>query len=453
MPTRTSCATRLAPYVPPVSSGALLMNSPSHARRLAEPNETGPTTPVDIASAETKHPELLSNAAGTKGDKPKRAPKVLLGLVAAAMATGSIVWLVGRGKESTDDAQVEGHVVTVSVRTSGQVAKVLVSDNQPVHEGDVLLELDLEELKARLSAARADRMAAEASLALARAQLALTERTTNAGIRQARGGLSQAASSVESTKAQIGQAQADIATAQSRKQLADKELQRVRELFAKGSVSQAELDARQAASDQSNAGLELARARLDSTRALVSGNYGSVEQAQGRLVAALTAPQQVQSAQAQVQLAEARVEQSRAAERLAELNLSYGVVRAPVAGVVSRKNVEVGSLVSPDRPILALLPLDDLWIVANFKEDQIGSMKAGQPATIKVDTFAGHALQGQVESIAAGTGARFALLPPDNATGNFVKVVQRVPVRIKINDRHGLALRPGISADVTVAIR
>ena len=185
---------------------------------------------------------------------------------------------------------------------------------------------------------------------------------------------------------------------------------------------------------------------------MISGNYGGVEQAQGQLVAAMTAPQQVQSAQAQVHLAQARVEQSRAAERLAELNLSYGVVRAPMAGVVSRKNVEVGTLVSPDRPVLAIVPLDDLWIVANFKEDQIGAMKPGQTATIKIDTFSGHLFQGHVESIAGGTGARFALLPPDNATGNFVKVVQRVPVRLKIDDRGGLALRPGISASVTVRV-
>jgi membrane fusion protein (multidrug efflux system) len=384
--------------------------------------------------------------------KSKKAPRVLLGLTTAAILVGGTVWFFGRGKESTDDAQVEGHVVTVSVRTSGQVSKVLVTDNQAVREGDVLVELDLEELKARLGVARADHMATEASLALSQAQLALTERTASAGIRQARGGVSQAASGVASSKAQLDQAQADISSAESRRQLAEKELERVRELFAKGSVSQAELDARQAAADQSNAGLELARARLESTRALISGTYGGVEQAQGRLVAAMTAPQQVQSAQAQVQLAQARVEQTRAAERLAELNLSYGVVRAPVSGVVSRKNVEVGSLVSPDRPILALIPLDDLWIVANFKEDQIGAMKEGQPASIVIDTFSSHAFTGHVESIAGGTGARFALLPPDNATGNFVKVVQRVPVRLRIDDRGGLVLRPGLSAAVTVRI-
>jgi membrane fusion protein (multidrug efflux system) len=226
----------------------------------------------------------------------------------------------------------------------------------------------------------------------------------------------------------------------------------VRELFNKGSVSQAELDARQANADQANAGLEQARARLDSTKALISGNYGGVEQAQGRLVAAMAGPEQVKAAQAQVQLAAARVEQLRAAERLAELNLSYATVKAPATGVVSRKNVEVGSLVSPERPVLALVPLDDVWIVANFKEDQIRTMKPGQPVTIEVDTFSGRQFHGHVESLSAGTGARFALLPPDNATGNFVKVVQRVPVRLKIEDRGDAVLRPGMSASVTVSI-
>jgi membrane fusion protein, multidrug efflux system len=358
-----------------------------------------------------------------------------------------------RGKESTDDAQIEGHIVTVSVRTAGQVGKIFVADNQQVKLGDVLLELDLDELQARLAVARADRMAAQASLALAQAQLALTERTAAAGIRQARGGVSQATSGVAASKAQLEQTQADIVSAESRRQLAARDLARVRELFAQGSVSQAELDTRQAAADQSMAGLELAKARFDGTRASILGNYGGVEQAEGRLVAAMSAPQQVQAAEAQTHLAQARLEQTRAAERLAELNLSYGVVRAPVAGIVSRKNVELGGLVSPERPVMALIPLDDIWVVANFKEDQIGAMKAGQPARIKVDSFSSQALSGRVESIAAGTGARFALLPPDNATGNFVKVVQRVPVRIKLEDNGGLTLRPGMSATVTVRVR
>jgi len=417
---------------------------------------------MNPASQKHAHADSVRDTKGA-GDPPssaeiaparrRNAPRVALVLVAAAIAIGSSVWWLHRGKESTDDAQVEGHVVTVSARTPGQVKKVLVSDNQIVKEGDVLVELDLDELKARRLVAEADRMAAEASLELSRAQRALTEKTTVAGIRQARGGASQAASVVDTTKAQVEQARADFASAESRQKLTVKEFGRVQQLFGEGSVSQAELDLRQAAVDQSNAGLELARARLDGTRAMINGTYGGVEQAQGRLVAALTAPQQVQAADAQVQLTQARLEQTRAAERLAELNLSYGVVRAPASGVVSRKNVEPGSLVTPDRPILAIVPLDDIWVVANFKEDQLGDIKNGQVVKIEVDSFAQQVLSGHVESIAAATGARFALLPPDNATGNFVKVVQRVPVRIRIDNRRGLPLRPGMSAEVTVQIQ
>ena len=433
------------------------MNDSSHANKPSILDSRTHTSAVDAVAAKTQDDSSALDGTGpssTNELKPakKKAPRVALLLVFAALVAAGTVWVLGRGKESTDDAQVEGHVVTVSVRIPGQIAKVNIIDNQRVNAGDILVELDLDELKARLAAAHADRMAAEASLALAQAQLAVTERTSQASLRQARGGISLAASSVASSKAQVEQSQADIATAESRRTLALKELQRVRELFAKGSVSQAELDASQAAADQSDSGVELARARLQSTQALISGNYGGVEQAQGRLVAALTAPQQIQSAQAQVQLSQARVEQARAAERLAELNLSYGVVRAPTAGVVSRKNVEVGGLVSPERPVLALVPLNDVWVVANFKEDQIGSMKPGQVTQVKVDTFPGRILLGHVESLSAGTGARFALLPPDNATGNFVKVVQRVPVWIRIDDAAGLLLRPGMSADVTVHV-
>jgi membrane fusion protein, multidrug efflux system len=218
-------------------------------------------------------------------------------------------------------------------------------------------------------------------------------------------------------------------------------------------VTQAELDIRQAAFDQAKASLDQSHARLDSTRAAIDGGFAGVVQAQGRLAAAQTAPQQVQAARASVHLADARVKQTEAALRLAELNVSYASIRAPMSGVVARRSVEVGNMVSPDRPLLAIVPLDDVWIVANFKESQIGSMRAGQHADIEVDTFGGRKLSGHVESIAGGTGSRFALLPPDNASGNYVKVVQRLPVLIRLDNRDGLDLRPGMSADVTVRTR
>lgn len=389
--------------------------------------------------------------AGTSGKK-KKAIRVLLVLVSLALAAGLVFWLTTRGKESTDDAQVEGHVVSVASRIPGQVSKVLVQDNQRVQAGEPIVELDRSELQARLEAATADNLSAQASLELARAQLGLTEANAAAGLQQARGGVSQAASGVVSTKAQLDQAKADASASEARLRLASVDLDRVKELRASGSISPAELDARQAAYDQAQAGVEQSRARLESVRAAITGGYGGIEQAQGRLAAAQTAPQQVQAGRAQVALADARVKQTEAAMKLAELNLSYATIRAPVTGVIARRSVEPGAMVSPERPLLAVVSLDDVWIVANFKEDQIGPMSSGQPVTISVDAHGRRRFAGHVESVAPGTGSRFALLPPDNASGNYVKVVQRVPVLIRIDDRGGLELRPGMSAEVTVRV-
>ena len=172
--------------------------------------------------------------------------------------------------------------------------------------------------------------------------------------------------------------------------------------------------------------------------------------AKGRLSAAQTAAEQVASARAALALAEAKTLQAEAALKLAELNLSYTTVRAPHRGVISRRTVEQGQSVGPERPLLAIVPLDDVWVVANFKEDQLAGMRAGQSTTVRLDTYGRRKFRGHVESIAGATGARFALLPPDNATGNFVKVVQRIPVLIRLDGSAGVELRPGMSADVTV---
>jgi membrane fusion protein (multidrug efflux system) len=182
----------------------------------------------------------------------------------------------------------------------------------------------------------------------------------------------------------------------------------------------------------------------------VGNAQGGLQSARGRLVAAQSGPQRLEAARAQVELASARVDQAQAALDQAELNLSYASIRAETAGVVSRRNVEPGQLVSPDRPLLAIVVLDDVWVVANFKEDQLAGLKPGQRAQIEVDAFPDRTLRGTVDSLAGGTGARFSLLPPDNASGNFTKVVQRVPVLIRLEAHPGLELRPGLSALATV---
>ncbi|GAC1551578.1 MAG: HlyD family secretion protein [Myxococcales bacterium] len=376
------------------------------------------------------------------------------GLAAAAALVAGGMWLFGRGKETTDDAQVEGRVVSVAARVGGlQVSRVLVKDNQEVAKGDLLVELDKNDVAAKLAGAKADLLVAKAALATAQTQLSLTGTNAAANLKQARGGLTQAASTVGVTRASLAQARADVAAAEANYRLAQSCLRRAQKLFEEKVTPQADLDAKQAREEASRAALDQSRARLASTEANIGVSSGGVEMANGKLNAALTGPQQVAAAQAAVDAAQARVQQSEAALQIAELNLSYTEIRAPVAGVVSRRTVEQGQLVSPERPLLALVPLDDVWVIANFKEDQIGEMKPGQRARIRIDAYGRRDFAGHVDSLAGASGARFALLPPDNASGNFVKVVQRVPVLIRLDSTQGLALRPGLSADAVVYTR
>ena len=383
--------------------------------------------------------------------KRSRAKIVLPTLIGVAALVGAAVYLHGKGKESTDDAFVESHVANVAPRVQGQVLHVLVHDNQAVNAGDVLVELDDRDASAQNHAAKADLESAEATLAAVNAQLVLAQHSVDAGLRQAKGGVTQAFALSGSSKAQIAQARADLVAAESRAALTGMELARTVKLHSEGAIARAELDRRQAEDDQARAAVDQAKARLSVASVGLVNAGGGIESAQGRLAAAQTGPDQVLVAKAQVDVAKARVDQAKAALEQAELNLSYMKVRAPTRGVVSRRSVEPGQLVDPARPLLALTELDDSWVVANFKEDQIGSLRVGQAAEVSLDAFSGRKLNAHVDSFSGGTGSRFALLPPDNASGNFTKVVQRVPVLIRIDDKpQDIVLRPGLSAFVTV---
>lgn len=385
--------------------------------------------------------------------KRRRTPALV------ALLTGVVLLVTGAwyathvGRESTDDAQVEGHVMSVSARVTGQVLRVRITDNQTVNAGDVLIELDPADYAAKADGARADLAAARAAAESARATLSLTTKTAPATIAQARGGMTAARSSVVSAQAATEQAKASVAAAEARRVLAELEWKRADSLVAQSAIPDAELDARRAELDAANAALNEARARLASAEGSLEGSGGGVELARGRLTAADTADEQIAAARAASELADARVAQAESALKLAELNLSYTTVRAPRRGVISRRSVEEGQMVGPERPLFAIVPLDDVWIVANFKEDQLSDLAVGNKADVEIDTYPHRRLRAHVESVAGGTGARFALLPPDNATGNFVKVVQRLPVLLRIDDAAGLELRPGMSADVTVDTR
>jgi membrane fusion protein (multidrug efflux system) len=384
--------------------------------------------------------------------KRRRAPFVAGGLLLAAIGVAGAIYVTRLGKEKTDDAQVEAHVSNIAARVAGQVKRVLVVDNQEVKVNDVLIELDDSDQRAKVDSATADLAAANAQLAMAQTQLALTDKTAKANLTVAQGAIAQAAAVTGSTAAQIDQAKADIAAAQSRKQLAKLDRERAERLRATGAATQSEIDERVSADTQADASLAQAQARLASALANRSNSSGTEVSARGRLLAADSVNEQVETAKSQVALAAAHVAQFTAALQRATLELGYTRVRSEINGMVTKRAVEPGQLVSPDRALMAIVDLNDTWVVANLKETQLADIKAGQDVDIWVDTF-GSELHGKVDSVAAGTGSRFSLLPAENATGNFIKVTQRVPVKIKLDDRQGKILRPGMSADVSIHTR
>jgi membrane fusion protein, multidrug efflux system len=406
-----------------------------------------------VSVADSGGPLVDVGAATNKPGKRRKALIVLPLLTAVAIAGGTLAFVSGAGKQTTDDAQIEGHVAYVAPHVGGQVKRVLVKDNQHVKAGDVLVELDDRDFKVRLDSARADVAAAKATLHSSETQLAVTRKSVDSNLAVARGGLAQAASVQGTTTAGIEQARAEIASAESRLKLAQLDYDRTHQLFSSSVVSKSALDSASATLEQASANLSQAQARLRSVEATRQNSAGTIEAARGRVLAAEAGPQQIESAQAAVELATAKLGQAQAALEQAELNLSYTRIVAEVSGVVSRRSVEVGQMAAPEKPLLALSALDDTWVVANFKEDQIAHMKPGQLAEIQVDAFDGERLRGHVDSLAGGTGSRFSLLPPDNASGNFTKVVQRVPVLVRIDGVRDLDLRPGLSAKVTIVTK
>lgn len=431
-------------------------------RQPIAPNGQPPL--VSLPTSATAAPLVIEPAPVDSMDPPvttpepaaprKRAPLVFAALAGIAVVGAATVLLLQRGHESTDDAFVEGHVANVAARLPGQVKHVLVTDNQAVKAGDVLVELDARDQQVRYEAAVADLDAARAQLASAEAQLALTERGAAAGLRQAQGGVTLAQSQESSSSAQVAQARADLDAAKSRRALAELEHTRTLRMQAGGASSVAELDGRKAALEQATAAVSQAEARLHAAEVGITGARGNRESANARFLQANTIDQQLAQATAQVALAKARARQAETALAQADLNRSYMVIRAPQSGVVSRRTVEVGQMVDPARPLLSIVSVDDSWVVANFKEDQIAAMKPNQKVELEVDAYPGKHFAGHVESLAGGTGSRFALLPPDNATGNFTKVVQRIPVLIRIEpgDRPAV-LRPGMSVVATVTVK
>ncbi len=386
-------------------------------------------------------------------------------LVVAAIGLGVWFWLTA-GRESTDDAQVDAPVTQIAARVGGTITKVAVGDNQQVEPGAVLVELDRRDYEVAVDKARAELADAEASAIAARSNVPITSTTAASNVTTARGSIVQAQGGIGAAERELDAARARLTTAQARVREAEataakaaRDVERLRGLLAKDEVSQQQFDTLVAAADAQKAGLDSARSQVAEAEAgirvaeskVIQARAGA-EQAHAELRTAETAPQQVSMIKARAAAADARVQQARANLAQAELNLQYATVKAPARGVISKKSLNPGQVVQSGQPLLALVQLDDVWVTANFKETQLKDVRAGQRATVKVDALGGRSFNGKVDSIAGATGARFSLLPPENATGNFVKIVQRVPVKIVLDagqDPEHL-LRPGLSVTPTV---
>jgi membrane fusion protein, multidrug efflux system len=394
--------------------------------------------------------------------------RVLLAMVLIGVASGAyLYWKNSQQFESTDDAQVDGEIYAISARISGHAMEVPVEDEQFVKAGDVLFKLDPKDYQIAVDKAKADLADAVAALQSSRTDVPITSVTTTSTLAGAKSGRADAAAALSGAEQQLGGARARLATAEANVRVAEAnysraaaDLKRYEMLVSKDEISKQQYDQASAEADAARATLDAQKAQVIEARQNISSAEKTVEQARARVeqsdasvAAAMTGPQQVKVTESRVQSAEARVEQQQAALAQAELNLEYTTVVAPVSGVIARKTLEVGNNVATGQQLMAIIPLEGIWVTANFKETQLRHMKVGQTVKIKVDAY-DREYTGKVLRIAGASGARMSLLPPENATGNYVKVVQRIPVRIALdpgqNEDH--LLRPGMSVEPEVRI-
>jgi membrane fusion protein (multidrug efflux system) len=410
-------------------------------------------------------------ASGENGGAKSGRSGLKIGLILGfliVLAVAYYAWERLSDTESTDDAQVDGHIVPVAARVGGTVLEVKVDDNQAVGAGTVLVQIDPTDYKVAQAREEANLADARASLTAARAGVPIISTTSasqvlagTANVERARSGTAAAIGEVEAARSRLATLQARLREAAANRARLSKDLERMKLLISKDDISRQQYDAAVAQEEAARAAEDAVRSAIAEAEhgvniaesRLAQANRG-VEQAQADLRSASTGPEQVAATEARAAAAAAKVKLNEAAVEQARLNLQYTTVRCAVAGVVSKKNVEPGQIVQPGQPLMALVPLDDIWITANFKETQLRDMRNGQRVRIKVDAY-GQEFWGRIESIAAATGARFSLLPPENAAGNFVKVVQRIPVKIRLDKGQdsGRLLRPGMSVVPTVYLK
>ncbi len=385
---------------------------------------------------------------------PTRILLVILGL--ALILTSVLLYRHFAAWESTDDAEINGYIYPVSSRVSGYVTRVTVDDNQYVEAGTVLAQLDPEDYKVALANARATLVNDEASAAALLTNVPLTSVNTSSLLSGAQADVDNANAGLTAAQRQFDAAQASLRQAEANDLKSQDDVKRYKPLAAKDEIPQQTYTQAVDSQKATAAAVEAARASAAAAEQEVEQARARLEQAQAQVQYARTRPQQISVQRSRAQAAQAETERATAIFVQAQLNLEYTTIVVPVSGVVGQRSVQPGQNVSPGQQLMTIVPLDsqNIWVTANFKETQLKHMRAGQPARVSVDTY-GRTYDGHILNISAATGALYSLLPPENATGNYVKVVQRIPVKIvfdKGQDPEHL-LRPGMSVEPNVRVR
>lgn len=430
---------------------------------MADSAETDLVNLPRFQAAEAIREPAFRDDTGREASAPEKAPRsktfprwaVLAAAVLAATAAW-LFWVQSLDYESTDDAQIEGHLDAVSARINGTVTYInaQAENNRLVEAGTLLLELDSRDYDAELERAKANLDTRIAEARSAQVTIPIVDASAFSQLRAAEAAHEQALASVESERADLVAEQHKLQQDEALFARAERDRVRYLALVAKHEISRSDYDARNTEATVAAQSVEADRAALTAREHRIAEAQSLVVQRRAQIEGARTAPQQVIDAQARSQSAAGHHEQAQADLHTAQLNLSYTKIYAPVSGIIGRKTVELGHRVQPGQSLLVIVPLDDIWVTANFKETQLKHMRPGQPVTIHVDTF-DHDFTGKVENLAGAAGPLFSLFVPENATGNYVKVVQRFPVRIRFDrdqDPEHL-LRPGMSVEPTVAVR
>ncbi len=389
-------------------------------------------------------------------ENSSRKRLLALGVIAVLLVGAALFWWHGTYYEDTDDAQIDGPLVQISARIKGNVTVVNVTDNQRVEKGQVLVQIDPRDFQSALDQAEANLASAQASYEAALVAVPITDISTNSQLHSADADVKGALSGIAQSEKQLDAAQAQVMAAEASNTKDQLDLQRYTPLVEKDVISKQQYDATVAAAAGSKAQLAEAQANLLAAQQAVRQAKERLTEAQASYNTAQTGPRQVVAQKAKADAAAALVHQAQAAVEQARLNLSYTTITAPESGIVNNKTVEVGQNVSDGQTMMTLIPLETVWVTADFKETQLRHMRAGQPVIVTVDAYGGREYHAVVTQIGGATGSMLSLFPAENATGNYVKVVQRIPVRIDFSnpdENKDHLLRPGMSVTPTVRVK